>query len=227
MPTFVQRALITAATAGGALVLGAGAATAHVTVAAPGAAQGGYAVLTFQVPTESAAASTTQLTVTLPGFTSARTEPLPGWKATVGKDANQHATSVTWIADPGAGIPVGQFQRFVLSVGPLPKEPALSFPAEQTYSDGSVVKWDQQANPDGSEPEHPAPELTLVAASGDGHAEHAAVDTSADSAAGDSAAAGSSAAGSDDTARWLGGAGLVAGALGVALGLGALLRRRA
>ena len=218
MNTFISRALVTAGAAGSTMLLAAGIASAHVTVDAPGAEEGGYTVLTFKVPTESATAGTTALKVTLPGFKVAGTEPLAGWKSVVDKDGSQLATSVTWTADPGVSIGPGQFQRFVLSVGPLPKEKELSFDAVQTYSDGTVVNWDQAANADGSEPEHPAPSITLAEGTGDGHDDdaHAVAPSSHTEAA----------ATTDTTARWLGGAGLALGALGAALGLGAVIRKR-
>lgn len=204
-----RAALVAGATAG-LLVCGTGVATAHVGVAAPGAAKGGYTVLTFKVPTESDTAGTTRLEVTLPNLKSARTEPIPGWTSQVTKDPTSgEATSVAWTADPGVAVGPGQFQQFALSAGPLPEAESVSFPAVQTYSDGQVVSWDQQAGADGAEPEKPAPSLTLVEA-GDAHG----------------AVSGTAEAGTDTTARWLGGIGLILGALGAALGLGATIRNR-
>lgn len=217
MNTLISRALVTVGATGGAMLLAAGVAAAHVTVSAPDAEQGGYSVLMFRVPTESETAGTTGLTVQLPGLNSARTEPLPGWKSVVAKDpSSQLATSVTWTADPGVSIGPGQFQQFALSAGPLPKQGSVSFPAAQTYSDGSVVHWDQQPGPGGSEPEHPAPTLTLAAPAaheGSAHGEYAEAPAEATST-------------TDTTARWLGGIGVVLGALGAALGLGAMIRSR-
>ncbi|MBO0854388.1 MAG: YcnI family protein [Nocardia sp.] len=197
----------------------AGVASAHVTADAPGAAQGGTAIVTFRVPTESATATTTKLTVTLPpALASARTEAMPGWSAAVQTNDQHQPTAVTWTADPGnPGIGAEQFQRFVLAVGPLPKQDTVSFPAAQTYSDGNVVNWDQPMGADGAEPEHPAPMVTLAAAGAGG--EHGAMAATAEHPAATSA-------NSDNTARWLGGIGLVLGALGAALGLGSVLRRR-
>lgn len=213
MKTLPTRAVTAAGITAAMLFTGAGIASAHVTVAAPGAAQGGYTVLTFRVPTESDTAGTTALTVTLPGLKSARTEPMPGWTATVTKDAASGlATSVTWTADPGVTVGPGQFQQFLLSAGPLPEQDTVSFPAVQTYSDGQAVAWDQEATGD-EEPEKPAPSLTLAAHSGDGHG------TGAEDAAAPEDA-------TDTTARWLGGIGLVLGALGAALGFGAVVRSK-
>ncbi|ATI35523.1 DUF1775 domain-containing protein [Rhodococcus sp. H-CA8f] len=218
--TLISRAVVTTVATGSAVLLAAGIASAHVSVVAPGATQGGYSVLTFRVPTESDTASTTKLTVALPDLKSARTEPMPGWTAVVEKDPTSLvAKSVTWTADPGVGIAPGQFQQFVLSAGPLPEQEEVEFKAVQTYSDGNVVNWDQEELADGSEPDKPAPTLTLAASTGDAHGAPSADNTAETSDASESSS-------SDNTARWLGGVGLVLGALGAALGLGALVRSK-
>ncbi len=189
-------------------------ASAHVSASAPGLTQGGYGVITFRVPNESDAnAATTEVTVTLPRLKSARTEPMPGWRAVVTKDATtEEATSVTWTAAPGSpGIAVGEFGQFVLSAGPLPKQETVTFPAVQKYSDGETVDWNQPPNADGSEPDHPAPEVALATATGDGDGASSTTTPSADT--------------SDTTARWLGVAGLVVGVLGVAAA-GVAIRRK-
>ncbi|MGU3437383.1 YcnI family protein [Actinomycetes bacterium M1A6_2h] len=211
MNTSLKRALGTTALTAAAVLAGTGIASAHVVVNAPGAAQGGYSVLEFRVPTESETASTTAVTVELPGLASARTEPIPGWTATTEKDSGDLVTSVTWTANPGAGIPPGEFQRFAISAGPLPAQDEVEFPATQTYSDGSVVDWNQTTPAGGKEPEHPSPTLELAVGSDDGVASPAAASSSSDT---------------DTTARWLGGVGLVLGALGAALGIGATVRSR-
>lgn len=222
MKVFARRALCAASAAGALALAGTGLASAHVTVHAPGAAQGGYEVLTFRVPTESATAGTTGLTVQLPDLRSARTEPMAGWTSEVHKDPDSaRATSVTWTADQGVEIGPGHFAEFRLSAGPLPETSSLSFPAEQTYSDGTVVDWDQQPDADGDEPEHPAPSLTLAPADSAGASSGASAQ-----AAGPEADADSGSSDQDPVARWLGGAGLVLGALALALALGDTIRRR-
>ncbi|WP_406268577.1 YcnI family protein [Nocardia sp. NBC_00881] len=217
MHSSISRAVGTTAAAAGLVLLNCGAAAAHVTVDVPGATQGGYAVATFRVPTESDTASTTALTVTLPNLKSARTEPIPGWSAKVERNATAEITAITWTADPGApGIAPGQFQRFTVSVGPLPKQDSVTFPAKQTYSDGKVVSWDQPVGPGGDEPEHPAPSVILAAAKQDAEDGHQVHSDTAHADEHDT----------DDTARWLGGVGLALGLLGVALGLGNVIRGR-
>jgi len=207
---------------GGALVVATALpASAHVTVSGPGVSQGGYGVLTFRVPNESPTASTTALTVTFPADTpipSASTQPVPGWSAKVvtkkavsgiqtghGSSAT-YVASVTWTADDAAaGIEPGEFQMFNLSVGPLPHVASLHFPTSQTYSDGTVVNWNEIAT-DGAEADHPAPSLTLAAPADD----HAASTPEATTDSGSSS--------------WPGTVGLVAGILGLLAGGLALAR---
>ncbi|MFE3190767.1 YcnI family protein [Nocardia sp. NPDC059240] len=208
--SFRTRAAVTAAVGVTALFAGAGIASAHVTVSAPGATRSGDAVLTFRVPNESGTNSaSTALTVQFPALLEVDTQAVPGWKSTVTKDTAGKVTAVTWTADPGAGIAPGQFGQFQVLVDDLPDQDKLTLPATQTYADGEVVKWDQAGNPDGTEPERPVPTLTLAAKGSKG-----------------GNAAPAAATQSDTTARWLGGAGLGLGVLALG-GTGLLARRRA
>jgi periplasmic copper chaperone A len=211
---------------------GAAPALAHVT-AQPGTAQkGGYAVVTFRVPNEDDAAGTVGLTVNLPTdhpFSSVRTTPIAGWTATSNEvtlnpplkddDGNmitKTVGSVTFKANPGTRIGPGQYMDFPLSLGPFPDNvDVIRLPAVQTYDNGKVVNWVDPPNADGSEPEHPAPSVSLTAATGDPHGGMATA-TPADPPP----------SGADTTARWLGGVGLLVGALGLGLGGGAVLRTR-
>ena len=227
------RAATVAAVGAATVLLTAAPAFAHVTAQPGTAAQGGYTVVTFRVPDESDTAGTVKLEVTLPAdhpLASVRTTPVAGWTATTTEaPLNPPVTSgertldtavrtVTWTADPGTRIGPGEYLDFPLSLGPLPTGvDELALPAVQTYDDGEVVAWNQPMNPDGSEPERPAPTVALApaAAGGDHHAATAAP-----------AAPQQPADTSDDTARRLAGAGLLVGALGLGVGAGAVLRGR-
>ncbi len=199
----LSRALIPAASIAAVfsigLFAGAAPAWAHVHVDADHAQRGAETVLTFEVPNESdTGAATTQLTVTLPNATSAEAEVMPGWTARLDRDVNAGTVrSVTWTAAPGAGIPPDQFALFRITAT-LPDSATASYPSTQTYSDGTVVKWDQPTPPGGSEPDHPVPTLTL---SSEQPAQQATAGTS------------------DHTALWIAVAGVVIGAAGVVLGL--------
>ncbi|GLP73161.1 hypothetical protein TUM20983_02710 [Mycobacterium antarcticum] len=220
-----SRALITtAATAAAmsiALLSGSGAAWAHVHVDADDAAPGSTSVLTFRVPGESeTGALTTQFSITLPNVTSARTEVMPGWTARLDRDAAAGTVrSVTWTAAPSVGIASDQFALFHVSVT-LPKEPSVTFPATQTSSDGTVVRWDQPPLANGDEPEYPAPELTLGGAESEPHQPPPA---SPAAAATEPVTAAPAPARPDDTARWLAGGALVLAAAAV---VGAIAGRR-
>ena len=161
-----SRALITVAATGAAMSIGLLAGTApawaHVHVDADNPTPGAYSVLTFEVPNESEnGALTTQLSVALPNVESASTEAMPGWTARLDRDAAAGTvSSVTWTAAPGTGIAADQFALFRISVK-LPDAQTVSLPATQTYSDGTVVKWDQSTPPGGAEPEYPAPAIAL------------------------------------------------------------------
>ncbi len=184
-------------------IAGSPRAWAHVQASTDNAVRGATAIVTFQVPNESdAGATTTALSVTLPNVASARTEAMPGWTAKLDRDAASGTVhSVTWTAIPNGGIAVDQFALFRISMQ-LPDSDTARFPATQTYSDGSIVKWDQPPLVGGGEPEHPAPALTLSA----GPATHDHHPTP------------------DNTARLLGAVALAIGALG--MGLVLVLRRR-
>lgn len=195
------------------------AAWAHVHASSDNPVRGAMAIVTFQVPNESnAGALTTALSVALPNVAAASTESAPGWTARLDRDAASGAVrSVTWTTAPGGGIGVDQFALFRVSMK-LPDTDTVSFPATQTYSDGTVVKWDQAPQPGGGEPEHPAPTLTLAAGPVASHGHHPP------SASSDQASAPPPSKPADNTARVLGGAALVVAALGLCL---ALIRRRA
>ncbi|MEO6826061.1 MAG: YcnI family protein [Microbacteriaceae bacterium] len=225
------------------------AASAHVTVDPGQASAGSYATLTFKVPNESETAGTVKLAVTLPTdtpFTAVSYQPVPGWSTEVvtqkldkpvkisGATVTEAPSSVVWTAEPGTQITAGQFQRFAISVGPVPSVGHLALAAVQTYSDGTVVNWDQKAAADGTEPEHPAPTLYIndappsgaheAASAGSVNATTGPVNAAAGNAAGAATEASHSAA--DATAMGLGIGGLALGAIALVVAALALTRRR-
>lgn len=211
--------------AGGLAVILAVPAAAHVTVQPGEATQGGYTAFAFRVPNERPDAGTVKIEVTLPAdhpIGSVRTKPMTGWTAKVVKQGNAVRT-VTWTAQPGVRINPDEFQEFEVAAGPLPKDTdELVLPTKQSYDNGEVVSWDAPPVADGApEPEHPAPVLALEPAAA-GEAGHAGHDEAAPTVTG----APETTSGTDSTARLLGGAGLVLGALGLGFGAGAVLRLR-
>lgn len=217
------------ATLAAGAVLGAPAASAHVTANIYGDApeKGGHGAITLRVPNEEEKAGTTKLEMTVPAkykISSARTQPVAGWTSEVSKNGSDVVTKVTWKATDGKGIPAGldSYQEFGVQLGALPDGvDEIMLPTKQTYSDGTVSDWNQPQTGD-AEPESPAPVVPLSASSG-GHGAHAS-DGGKKAESGDRASANESS--SDETARWLGGGGLLVGALGVGIGVGATLRAR-
>ncbi|MFE7192854.1 YcnI family protein [Kitasatospora sp. NPDC057541] len=244
-----RRTAAVALAAAAAVVALAGPASAHVTVNPGSADQGGYTAVDFRVPNENDAAGTVKLEVNLPldhPLASVRTQPLPGWTATVekakldkplkvhGNDVNEAVSKITWTADAGVKIAPGQFQEFRVSLGPLPTDTdSLVFKTLQSYENGDVVRWIDEAKDGQPEPAKPAPVLKLTKApAGDGHgvtataSPSAAADTHAahgDAATGDKAASDDKA--SDSTARVLGVVGIVVGVIGTAVGVLGLRRK--
>ncbi|MEU4251052.1 YcnI family protein [Amycolatopsis sp. NPDC026612] len=237
-----KRAGFLAAAVGVAGLLGAGVASAHVTanVYGPQPTKGGYAAIVFRVPSEEPNTMTTKVAVDFKadyGIGSVRTKPLPGWTAEVtksklptpitkdnGTQITEAVTAVTWTAQPGNELKATDYQEFSVSFGPLPTNvDEVEFPAHQTYSDGKVVDWNQATPPGGEEPEHPAPAVKLAAkAEGDG--DHAGMAPGMAATTGEHTEAAANT--SDSTARWLGGAGLLVGAIGLGVGAGATIRAR-
>ncbi|WP_199440637.1 YcnI family copper-binding membrane protein [Umezawaea beigongshangensis] len=223
----------------------AGTASAHVTASTPkDAVKGGYSKITLRVPNERPNAGTVKLEITLPAehpLASVSTKPVPGWKGEVvkaaldtpitshGTEITEAARTITWTADPGTRIEPGQFNEFDISVGPLPENTdSLLLVATQTYDNGEVVAWDAPPPAEGAEePEHPAPVVNLVdAAEGDDHHGTAANTASTGTASTEQDSHAESSTGEDTTARYLAGAGLAVGALGLGVGVGAVLRSR-
>jgi periplasmic copper chaperone A len=223
---------------GGAVTLGVGAASAHVTVNPREAARGGFAKLTFRVPNERANASTVKVEVTIPTespISSVSVRPVPGWTVAVERaklptpvktesgEIVEAVSKLTWTASEGSFIGAGQFQEFEISAGPLPDVEQIVFKALQTYSNGEVVRWIEEPADGAEEPEYPAPVLKLAAASGTGGAapSQAAPNPGNATVSGsdDTSAADGNGDGNSGLALGFGVAGLIAGLAGLAFGL--------
>jgi periplasmic copper chaperone A len=244
LSTISLRAVAAALSTAVLVLAGAGISEAHVQVIPDQTAAGTEITkLTFRVPTESDTAGTTGVSIALPTatpFAEVLAEPVPGWTVKVvegklpkpvvldGTTLTKAPVTVTWTADKGEQIGPGEFQEFSLSAGPIPDTASLSFPTTQTYSDGTVVKWDEPQAAGADEPENPLPSFVVTAAAPD--SDTADVATASPAAASDASQASSgsgsesasesvSGSESDGLARGLGIGGLVAGLLGLALGV--------
>ncbi|MET8078133.1 YcnI family protein [Streptomyces sp. NPDC005303] len=229
--TALRRVGLGTALAASAVLTAAGVASAHVTVHpdtyAKGATDG---ALTFRVPDESDTASTTEVQLFLPTdhpLLGVLVSPHDGWtakvtdtklKTPVKTDDGTITDAVSEITWTGGKIAPGRYEDFDVAFGQLPDDTAqLAFKTLQTYSDGKVVRWIEEAAQGDEEPENPAPVLKLTAATATS-ASPSKISPDAGEAAKTSA--------SDSTARGLGVSGLVVGVLGLAAGAFAVVRSR-
>jgi uncharacterized protein YcnI len=229
--------LVTALAAAGVLTA-AGVASAHVTVHPDSYAKGATdGVLTFRVPNEEDTADTTKVQVFLPTdhpVLGVLVSPHDGWtakvtntklKTPVKTDDGTITDAVSEITWTGGKIRAGQYEDFDLAFGQLPDTTGqLTFKALQTYSDGKIVRWIDEAESGGEEPENPAPVVKLTAKVAEGEGSSASTTASGVPKSADGST--SAASDSDSTARGLGIAGLIVGLLGLAAAVFAVVRGR-
>ncbi|MFD0968571.1 YcnI family copper-binding membrane protein, partial [Plantactinospora endophytica] len=167
--------LATAAVAG--TTLGAGPATADVTMTPGEAVQGDAAKLTFRVTEDRAPAYTTKVELLMPESAPvAETYPMsdPNWapRMTMRKvdqtlggihhgQVDEVVASIVWTraGAPAAGSGPAEL---VVSLGPMPQTDQMTFALVQTYSDGHVTNWNQPPSAEVPRPDFPAPVLTLA-----------------------------------------------------------------
>ena len=204
-------------------------ADAHVKIDPNTAAAGDDIQVTFRVPNESASAGTIRVEIDLPTktpFADASYQQVAGWTAHVvearlpkpivndGVKVTQAPVKVIYVADKGVSIEPGQFQEFPIALDLTPDTGSVEFPTIQTYSDGTVVKWNEATPRNGEEPDHPAPTLYVNDA------------PPTDTESGVTLAATTDAASTASTALILGTAGLALGVIALVLGAFAFVRSR-
>jgi len=232
--------------AAGMIVVGvvgvcAGVASAHVTTDPESAPKGaGDQTITFRVPNEIDGANTIKVRIQMPtDHPIAAVDPatMPGWTATV--QMTHLATPIQTDDGPksdvpsevdwtGGTIPPGEFGQFTVLAMGLPSDTdSLTFKTIQTYDNGQEVAWIETETPGGPPVSNPAPVLTLTAAAdattGDTSTSVAVATTT--SAANQVAVATTTTA-SSDSSKGLAIAGIVIGAVGVALAIAALIFAR-
>lgn len=114
-------------------------ASAHVVVKPAEAGVASFQTFTMGVPSEKPLA-TVGLRLLMPaGLDYVTPTVKPGWKITVKKDNAGTVTEIDWT---GGRIPTGQRDDFTFSAKVPATETVIAWKAYQTYSDGSVVAWD-------------------------------------------------------------------------------------
>lgn len=162
------------------MVLGASNALAHVTVKPAEVGVGQRLNFTVSVPTEEDN-PTVEVRLVIPqGLKSVRPNAKPGWNIEIKKagesmkgpvlNTGQPAPdpeTITEIIWSGGSIPAEMRDEFIFSAQAPTEETELIWLAYQTYSDGTVVAWEndsktieeyQKSNPNAGEDDHGAPQ---------------------------------------------------------------------
>jgi periplasmic copper chaperone A len=228
----------------GALIAPA-SAQAHISLHPNTIPAGAFATLDVRVPGEQEGAYVRKVDVLFPqGFTGVDYENVPGWSTHIvetklatpitedGEAIDTEVSQIVWIwTGPLGKVNNGEFINFPLSLA-IPVSAAgkaLEFRTVQTYSNGQIVHWISPS----LTAEHPSPRINVTARGGvvqevaGDEAGPAAGQTGAGQSASASAAATVEASGG--ASKGLGIAALILGALGLVVGLVALVvaRRKA
>jgi periplasmic copper chaperone A len=216
-----------------AVVVVGGPAWAHVSITPDAAPKGSFTVLSFNVPNEEATANTTKVVIVFPTdhpIGDASVEAVPGWTVKVEKtkldkpiqtdegEVTEAVSQVTW---SGGTIAPESFQQFTIEVGLPDDADSLEFKALQTYDNGTTVRWIEPTPPDGTEPENPAPVLTLTAPEGD-HGTTSTTAATSPTTSGTAASKDLAQKDDVDSAKTLGIVGVIVGAVGLLVALGAV-----
>lgn len=213
--------------AGIALAVGAPlAASAHVHIVSDTPAAGGTTTLGFAFSHGCDGAPTTSVAIEVPeGVANVTPNVQAGWTISVEEGDDGVPTSVTYTAE----TPVEDGYKATVSLDVLFAEDTagttIAFPVVQSCTEGENA-WVEIAE-EGQDPhdlDSPAPTVTVVEATDDGHAHGEESETTDDHAMEEETdahteASDASASADDPVARWLAAGGLVAGlaALGVSL----------
>ncbi len=240
------RAAAASAVATAAVVLMAGPALAHVTVAADDPTRAADdSILTFRVPNEEDAAATVKVDIKFPTkdpIASVKPAAKAGWTITTKTvtldppiktddgTITEGVGQVTFTANnPAAGIQPGDFGAFQVLVGPLPDAASVAFPTVQTYSNGKVSSWVEPVTDPENPPDNPTPVLTLAAATSEAGSTEPSPGASPSATAAPAAAPDLSGYATDSeasTARTVGVLGLIVGLVGLVVAGIALVRTR-
>ncbi|HEX3805898.1 MAG TPA: DUF1775 domain-containing protein [Gaiellaceae bacterium] len=144
------RLIAIAAVCGIALAL-ASSAFAHARLSPPVSVSGQLQLYSLAVPTEKANLKTTKIVLTVPaGFGIDSFVPPPtGWTQQIQQTGSGDSAVVQKVTWTGGNVPTGEDSLFQFLAQPA-KSGTYTFDVQQTYSDGSIVDWNQAesgANP--------------------------------------------------------------------------------
>lgn len=239
------RPFVFVAVAGGGLGLLAAPAGAHVTPDKDEVPNESYETVTLSVGHGCEESPTNELTVQIPeGLSNISPEVKPGWEIEKveeeldeplegphGEEITEQVTEVVFTADDGNELPDGYRDTFTLGFRTTFTEPGdyLFFKTIQTCPDGENAWIEEYVEgvTEGEEPEEPSPVMLVTEAVEEG-ADDAdeAEPAEGEAAEAELAAADESDSDDDDSSNGLAIAGIVVGALGLAVGGTALWRTK-
>jgi uncharacterized protein YcnI len=146
-----------------AALIAASVASAHARISPPVSIAGALQLYSLAVPTEKEGVTTTKIVLTVPsGFSIDSFAPDPGWHRVVqstGSGEDAIVQKVTWT---GGSTPTGEDSLFQF-LAEASKHGTYTFQVEQTYSDGSIVNWNESESS-----ENPAPTISAKSSFGGG-----------------------------------------------------------
>lgn len=116
---------------------------AHVTVKPSDAGIAQYTTFSVGVPTEKSIPTVGVRLIIPGGIESVRPVVKPGWKVEIIKQGTGEDSKVTELQWSGGLIPADQRDEFSFSAKTSEQPTTVQWKAYQTYSDGTVVAWDQ------------------------------------------------------------------------------------
>lgn len=141
----MKRIIGTMLPVGFVLVLPFSQVSAHVVVKPDTAKIAAWQTFVMQVPVEKDQ-PTNGLRLVIPaGLKNVMPNVKPGWTIEVKKNGEGEGAIVTEIDWKGGSIPTGQRDEFAFSAQVPAAETELHWKAYQTYQDGTVVSWDEDA----------------------------------------------------------------------------------
>jgi uncharacterized protein YcnI len=116
------------------------AVSAHAVVSPSAATVAAYQEYTLSVPSEKDATTTSIRLLVPSGVSDVTPNVIPGWTVSTKTDSNNNVTEIDWTQ---GSIPTGQREDFMFELQDPANPTTLDWKVYQTYSDGSVVSWDQ------------------------------------------------------------------------------------
>jgi uncharacterized protein YcnI len=149
----VARRAMVAAIAAAAPLVSASPAWAHAAISPPVAKTGVLQQFTLAVPTEKEDATTTSIELTVPsGVEIDSFEPEPGWTRTVNATGTGESAVVKQVTWTGGHVPTEEDSVFRFQATLTDGSKDYVFAVRQTYSDGSVVDWNDPESSDAPSP---------------------------------------------------------------------------